>query len=96
MEATQNSTKPIGLNAVHVAIGEGASLTDLMNDVNCLLGAAVCSIEGMSDTAGATDGSVPEGVRAHWWPMVYTLRQAQAAFDRAYALAHEAQGVRHG
>lgn len=102
MEATENSIKPIGLQAVNVAIDHGASLTDLMNDINCLLESAMDSLDGMSDAASVTDGSVPGEIHAHWWPMIYTLRQAKAAFDRAYDLAHETKTVstklevRHG
>ena len=89
MEATQNSIKPLGLQAVNVAIDHGASLANLMDDISCLLESAMDSLEGMTDAASVTDGSVPTDIHAHWWPMIYTLRQARAAVDRAVHLAHQ-------
>lgn len=71
----------LGLGSITCAVDPEASGMDLLEDTNCLLGAAMSAL-GEVDVDKAGDGTEA------WWAALYTLRLARTAFAHAYDRVH--------
>ena len=82
MSAHTCQSGQFGLSVTRIAIDPGASLSDLMNDLSCLLGSTSSAADVLAQ------GDIPPNVARQWSAMIYLLRQSMAVFDRAYDAAH--------
>lgn len=71
----------LGLGSITCAVDPEATGMDLLEDVNCLFGAAMSAL-GEVDVDKAGEGA------ESWWAALYTLRLARTAFAAAYDRVH--------